>query len=66
MARAKVTEESRYSIQLDDLTFHQLHYLMGVFQNSPVDYTNPDDEPSYESDLRRAVFTACKDVLGNQ
>lgn len=66
MARAKVTAERRYSIQLDDLTFHQLHYLMGVFQNSPVDYTNPDDEPSYESDLRRTIFTACKDVLGNQ
>lgn len=66
MAKARVTAESRYSIQLDDLTFHQLHYLMGVFQNSPVDYTNPDDEPSYESDLRRAIFTACKDVLGNQ
>lgn len=66
MAKAKVTAESRYSIQLDDLTFHQLHYLMGVFQNSPVDYINPDDEPSYESDLRRAIFTACKDVLGNQ
>lgn len=66
MAKAKVTEESRYSIQLDDLTFHQLHYLMGVFQNSPMDYNNPNDEPSYESDLRRAIFTACKDVLGNQ
>lgn len=66
MAKAKVTAEKRYSIQLDDLTFHQLHYLMGVFQNSPVDYTNPDDEPSYESDLRRVIFTACKDVLGNQ
>lgn len=66
MSKAKLTAEIRYSIQLDDLTFNQLHYLMDVFQNNPMGYNDPNDEPSYESDLRKAIFTACKDVLGNQ
>lgn len=63
MAKAELYVEKRYSLRLDDLTIHQVNFLRGVFQNSPMGYNHPNDEPMDERELRNAIFEACKKIL---
>lgn len=60
MVKVDLRSEEVFSIQINNLSAIQVQFLMGVFQNSPMGYNNPDDEPRSEAELRKAIFDACK------
>lgn len=60
MVKVDLICEEIFSIQINNLSVIQVKFLMGVFQNSPMGYSNPDDEPRSEFELRKAIFDACK------
>lgn len=62
MANVNIASEKTYSIQINGLTEYQVLFLMNAFQNSPVGH-HPNDEPREESELRKAIFDKCKQVL---
>lgn len=62
MANVNIASEKTYSIQINGLTEYQVLFLMNAFQNSPLGH-HPNDEPQEESELRKAIFDKCKQVL---
>ena len=66
MAKVNIYRKSLFDIQLNNLTVHQVTTLMAVFQNSPMGYTNPKDEPESELELRKAIYEACNVVLNQK
>lgn len=63
MVKVDLRSEEVFSIQINNLSVIQVQFLMGVFQNSPMGYNNPDDEPRSEFELRKAIFDACKRAI---
>lgn len=66
MVEVSTYRKSLFDIQLNGLTVHQVTFLMAVFQNSPMGYANPNDEPESELELRKAIYEACNTVLSQK
>lgn len=63
MVKVNLKSEEVFFISIENLSAVQVNFLMDVFQNSPLGYENPDDEPESQREARKAIFEACRKAL---
>lgn len=62
MANASLVTESRYSMQLNNLSKEQVLALKGLMQNPFWNPEQPELEPKVIKELRKVIWDACKEV----